>query len=408
MASPTDSTPIPSQVIPRAFPGIKPDEVEELIRSGQINQYSTDKVLCHENALEDTFYLILNGQVQVTKVINNIQDRLLKTLGPGDFFGEMALIHNAPRAATVKSVTPLVVLEINKEAFDRVLKHSSSVALALVKEISRRLRENDEMAIEDLRLRARELAEAYQKLAEQDLARRDFLTNIAHQLRTPLMAANGFLQMVQAGMIPPSEMAAALATVSRNVQQIATLVNDILFIQEMDLILEKFQPVDAVKLITTVVDHYQDKAKEKGIKLRLRSPAALPPISGDPRHLERAFTSLVDNAVKFSPEGGAVEVTLAQEGDRLAISVQDEGIGISPEALPRIFDRFYHQDKSGERLFEGLGLGLAIARQVIEQHKGRIDVVSTPGRGSSFTVKLNIWKDSEATIQLSRKGINPV
>ena len=114
-----DSSHSPSEIIARAFPGITPDEVDELIRNGQVKTYPADEILCHENALEDIFYLILEGQVRVTKVINNIQDRLLKRLGPGDFFGEMALIHNAPRAATVRSVTPLVVLEINKEAFDR-------------------------------------------------------------------------------------------------------------------------------------------------------------------------------------------------------------------------------------------------------------------------------------------------
>ena len=91
----------------------------------------------------------------------------------------MALIHNAPRAATVTAISPLTVLEINRQAFERILKRSSSVSLALVREISRRLRENDEMAIEDLRARARELAEAYQKLAEEGLRRREFLTNIA-------------------------------------------------------------------------------------------------------------------------------------------------------------------------------------------------------------------------------------
>ena len=393
-----DSSHTPSQIIPRAFPGITPDEVEELIRNGQVNTYPADVILCHENAIENTFYLILEGQVRVTKVINNIQERLLKMLGPGDFFGEMALIHNAPRAATVKSVTPLVALEIHKEAFDRVLKHSSSISLAMVQEISRRLRENDELAIEDLRMRARELADAYQKLAEQELARRDFLTNIAHQLRTPLMAANGFLQMMQTGMVPASEMSGALNTVSRNVQQISTLVNDILFIQEMELILEKFRAVDTVQLARDITDRYRDKAKEKGIELSLRSAGSLPPVSGDPKQLERALTALVDNAIKFSPNGGRVEVHLRQDGDAVSIAVQDEGIGIPAETLPHIFDRFYHRDQIGDQLFEGLGLGLAITRQVIEQHSGKLGVESTPGKGSTFTVKLNVWKDENPAV----------
>src|SRR5512137_587403 len=114
----------------------------------------------------------------------------------------------------------------------------------MVREISRRLRENDELAIEDLKMRASELAEAYQKLAEQDLARREFITNVAHELRTPLMAAGGFLQLLQKGIITQDKLPATIDTVARNIQQITTLVNDILFLQEMDLILPKFQPVD--------------------------------------------------------------------------------------------------------------------------------------------------------------------
>jgi CRP-like cAMP-binding protein len=128
----------PSKVIPRAFPGIKPAEVEELISNCQVKSYPEGTVLCRENAIEQIFYMILEGEVQVTKLLNSREDRLLKTLTPGDFFGEMALIHNAPRAATVTARTPVVVLELDKKAFDSVLEHSTSVALAMVREISTR------------------------------------------------------------------------------------------------------------------------------------------------------------------------------------------------------------------------------------------------------------------------------
>ncbi|KAF0107129.1 MAG: signal transduction histidine kinase [Anaerolineaceae bacterium] len=387
------TTRAPSKIIPRAFPGITPDEVSELINNSKLANYPPETVLCRENAVEDTFYLILEGEVEVTKVINNAEARLLKTLGAGDFFGEMALIHNAPRAATVKTVTPLIALEIRREAFARVLKNSSSVSLAMVREISRRLRENDEMAIDDLRIRASELAEAYQKLAEQDVTRRDFLTNAAHQLRTPLMAAGGFLQMIQKGAIPPDKMPEAVDTVARNVQQIVALVNDILFVQEMELILGKFQPVNSVDLARETAAAYREKAEARKVDLRVKPDLFLPPITGDARSLERALSALVDNAVKFSPDGGRVDISIRRKGGQVAVAVSDNGIGIQPEVLPRIFDRFYHLDKSGDRLFEGLGLGLAIARQVVEQHKGRLTVDSTPGKGSTFTMWLNIWKE---------------
>jgi signal transduction histidine kinase len=391
----------PSKIIPHAFPGISPDEVAELINNSKLVNYPAGTILCHENAIEDTFYLILEGEVEVTKVINNSETRLLKKLAAGDFFGEMALIHNAPRAATVKALTPLIGLEIHKKAFDQVLKNSSSVSLAMVREISRRLRENDELAIDDLRMRASELAEAYQKLAEQEVARRDFLTNVSHQLRTPLTAAGGYLQMLQKGAIPPEKAADAMELVTRNVQQIAGLVNDILFVQEMDLILEQFELVNLVDLARQVANRQSGKIEARKINLRVKPDMFLPPVMGDRQNLERAFTALLDNAIKFSPEGGKIEVRLHRKGEQVGVEICDQGIGIQPEILPHIFERFYHMDKSGDQLYEGLGLGLAITKQVIEQHKGHLDVVSTPGKGSTFIMWLNIHADYEEPHQES-------
>ena len=381
----------PSRIIPRAFPGIRPDEIEELIANSAVHTYEPGTVLCRENAVEDRFYMILEGEAEVTKSINNTEERLLKTLYPGDFFGEMALIHNAPRAATVTVKTRLTALELDKAAFDRVLHNSTSIALAMVSEISNRLRQNDQMAVDDLRMRASELAEAYQKLAEQELARREFLTSVAHQLRTPLMVANGYLQLLQDGIMTGDQLTAGIDTVTRNVQQIATLVNDILFLQEMELVLPDFQSVDMNEIARVVADRYAEKAEDRDVTIHITPYPGLPPVSGDARSLERALMALVDNAIKFSPQGGSVKIRLILDEDKVLISVQDHGIGISNENRPRIFDRFYHLDRSGDELYEGIGLGLAITRQVIEQHQGSLDVASEPGQGSTFTITLKKW-----------------
>ena len=381
----------PSKIIPRAFPGITPDEVQALIAHSQVHSYPAKTVLCRENKTETTFYMILEGEVEVTKNINQSEERLLKTLRPGDFFGEMGLIHNAPRAATVTAKTNLVALELEKEAFDEVLKNSASVSMAMVREISNRLRENDEMAIDDLRLRARELAQAYQKLAEQDVARREFLTNVAHELRTPLMAASGYLQILQTGMLNTDQLSQAVDTVTRNVQKITTLVNDILFLQEMDLVLPEFQAVEMGEVASNVLEKYKSLAAQKGVHLSLTEDRNLPPISGDTESLERALMALVDNAIKFSPKGGDVEIRLTKGDGQVFIIVEDHGIGISPNTRPRIFDRFYHLEKHEDDLFSGIGLGLAITRQVIKQHKGTLDVESDYGKGSTFTMCLQEW-----------------
>lgn len=382
--------PSPLLIIRRAFPGIRESEAEYMVGAGQVRGYPKDTVLCHEGAIESTFYIILEGEVRVTKSINEAEARLLKHLRQGDFFGEMALIHNTSRAATVTTIIPTTVLEIKKEAFERLLQHSSSMSLVMVREVSRRLRENDEMAIEDLRLKARELADAYQQLAELEHARREFLTTIAHELRTPLTAASGFLRVIQMGMLEGDALRAALATASQNIQQIITLVNDILFLQEMDLILPAFQPTDVGAVAASAVEQQREHANQNRVGLNLEIAPELPSISGDAKSLERAFAAILDNAIKFSPEGGSVHIAVRRVEDQVWVRVQDNGVGIPPHAMPHIFERFYRLDEVGGRLFRGVGLGLSIVKQVIEQHGGEVAVESELGKGSVFTVKFTI------------------
>ena len=383
------STRAPGKIIPRAFPGIKPEEVQELVENSRVRSAPAGTILCQEDQVEHTFYMLLEGEVEVTKGVNSTETKLLKVLSPGDFFGEMALIHNAPRAATVTARTDVVVLELDKSAFDQVLQHSPSVSMAMVRVISNRLRMNDQMAIEDLRVRAAELAEAYQKLAEQELARREFLTSVAHELRTPLTAASGYLQLLQKGMISGPQLPEAINATARNIGQIVSLVNDILFLQEIELVLPDFQPVDMGEIARNVTEAYRARAAAGKVRLKLHGISTHDgAVYGDAKSLERALTALVDNAIKFSPRGGDVEIRLAKHDGRLTIAVKDHGIGIPPEIQPGIFDRFYRIEKSGEDLFGGLGLGLAITRQVIQQHRGSLSVESTPQRGSTFTISL--------------------
>jgi len=386
------NTRTPAKIIPRAFPGIRPDEVQEIIMNSRIKSYPPDTVICKENEIEFIFYMILEGDFEVSKIINNSEIRLLKSLTAGDFFGEMALIHNAPRAATVKSKTNVTVLELDKDGFNKVLKHSPSMAMAMVGEISSRLRQNDQMAIDDLRLRASELANAYQKLAEQDLMRREFLSNIAHELRTPLMIASGYLQAIKKGMLPGAQMNTTINTIARNVDQITTLANDLLFLQEIELVLPEFQSVSIVEVANEVIKKYAEKAQARNITIKVKGEKGISNIQGDAKSLERAVTALLDNAIKFSAPKREVEIRFEEQKQRVLISVEDHGIGIAPEIRPHIFDRFFHLERSGDDLYSGLGIGLSITRQVILQHNGMLDLESQPGKGSKFTISLLKWQ----------------
>ncbi len=382
----------------KAFPGIPEEEIKRLINTGKVAHYPRRTILCHEGQNEYVFYVLLRGGVEVTKKISENNVRVLKHLEPGDFFGEMGLIHDAPRAATVTTTKDSSVLEISKEGFEEVLHLSSVVSLSMVREVSRRLRENDEMAIEDLRLKAGELAHAYQQLAEQELARREFLTTIAHELRTPLTSANGFLQVIQLGMISGEDLNRALDTVSRNIEQIISLINDILFLQEMDLILSEFEPVDVGALVSKVVNAERGLAEEMEVDLKLHIAPNLPPVLGDENSLERALSAIINNAIKFSIYKGIVEVIVDHNPSFIWISVRDQGIGIAAGNIPYIFNRFWRTEEYEGHLFGGVGLGLSIARQVIQQHGGKIKVDSIEGKGSTFTVRLKLTSSPDPII----------
>ena len=383
-----DNSLLAKSAIQKAFPGIYTREVEKMISIGEVNDYPPDTCLCIEGAVEETFYILLNGEVSVSKVINDEENRLLKNLGPGDFFGEMGLIHEAPRAATVTSVGAVQVLEIDKASFNETLQKMSIVSMAMVREVSRRLRENDEMAIEDLRQKAGELADAYEQLAELDLARREFLTTIAHELRTPLTSANGYLQMVQMGMLDGPGLDQALGAISKNITRIIGLTNDILFLQEMDLIFSDFGEVDLSSMMRSLIKELEDFAVEMSVSVALEGIGDAEIVSGDVKSMERAFHALLHNAIKFSLNGGTVTVKIIETNDSFEVSIADEGIGIPPENWEKVFERFWRTEEYEGHLFGGIGLGLSIAKQVIAQHGGEIIVESTTGEGANFTVSL--------------------
>jgi signal transduction histidine kinase len=221
-----------------------------------------------------------------------------------------------------------------------------------------------------------------------ELARREFLTTIAHELRTPLTSAGGFMQVVRMGMMEGEQLQSALETIARNIEHTTTLMNDILFLQEMDLILSDFGPIHLGEVVSAAVEEKRAYAEASGVAIKLAIAPNLPKALGDPKNLQRAFAAIVDNAVKFSEAGGRVAVTVDHNPSYLWVRIQDEGIGIPPEILPKIYDRFFRVEEFDGRLYGGVGIGLSIAQQVIRQHEGEIEVGSKVGDGSKFTVRL--------------------
>jgi two-component system phosphate regulon sensor histidine kinase PhoR len=218
-----------------------------------------------------------------------------------------------------------------------------------------------------------------------ELVRRDFVANVSHELRTPLAAIKAVLETLAGGAIEEPRVAADfIARADAEVDRIIELVEELLELSRIEsgtLPLQK-RRTDLAALLSAVHERLLPQAQRKQQQLRLVLPDASMQPDIDPARIERAVVNLVQNAIKFTPEGGTVTVEAQALADRVEVRVSDDGIGISSQDLPRVFERFYKVDQS--RAGGGAGLGLALARHAIESHGGEISVESRLGQGTTF------------------------
>ncbi|HWW82471.1 MAG TPA: response regulator, partial [Vicinamibacterales bacterium] len=234
-------------------------------------------------------------------------------------------------------------------------------------------------------VRARQEAEAANRHKDE------FLATLSHELRTPLNAVLGYTQMLRGGAIRPDRLSAVLETIERNAQLQEHLVRDVLDVSR--IITGKLRldvgPVDLARVIQDALETVALAAAAKGVRLQpmLEHPGA--PVAGDARRLQQVVWNLLSNAVKFTPRRGRVQIRLQQVNSHVEISVSDTGEGIPAEFLPRLFQRFQQSDGTITRAHNGLGLGLAISRHLVEAHGGRIEATSS-GTGLGTTVRVQL------------------
>jgi signal transduction histidine kinase len=242
-----------------------------------------------------------------------------------------------------------------------------------------------------------ELASSFNAMADNlernERLRRNMVADIAHELRTPLSNLRGYLEAVSDGLVKLDDT--TVHSLSEEASSLSRLVNDLQELSladagELKLI---FQPEDISRLISETLTVLQAKAAAKNINIATDLPAKLPEANIDSHRIKQVLYNLLDNAVAHTGPGGRITVTARQEGDCLYVSVADTGEGIPAEDLPLIFERFYRVDKSRTRATGGTGLGLTIAKRLVEAHGGRIDVRSRPGQGTTFTFSLPVSND---------------
>jgi len=400
----------PKELLRPAFPGLEEEDLAELARVAEIHSYPAGTVLCREDELGDTFFLIVDGKACVSKYLDEENPRrVLHWLGPGDFFGEIALIQGGTRTATVDAEGPITVLEIHRDSLVPVLQRSAPMALRLVLRVTSRLRDADRTAIDDLRQINDELRRAYHNLERLDKAKADFIAVVGHELRTPLTVISGYANMVKASPVVRDDESLRMFSdgITSSIDRLQTIINSILDVSKIDTAALQVRkvPTSMIVLIKEIEAEFRDQLEERQIGFSIEGLSSLPLFLGDSDLLYKAFYHLVVNAIKYTPNGGKITVSgcllsRGQDESVMRIVVADTGVGIDREHHELIFDKFYQTGEvmlhsSGVTKFKGggPGLGLAIAKGAVVAHGGRIWVES-PGHdeetypGSHFIVEV--------------------
>jgi PAS domain S-box-containing protein len=236
-------------------------------------------------------------------------------------------------------------------------------------------------------------ARAYEELQTANQLKDEFLATLSHELRTPLNAILGYARMLRSGVLKEERKEQALETLERNATSLTQMVEDVLDVSRIAAgkIRLHVQPVDLAVVLREALATVTPAAEAKGVRLESILEPHVGPVSGDPDRLQQVFWNLLSNAVKFTPRGGRVQLRLQRVNSHVEVSVSDTGIGIGEDFLPHLFERFRQGDSTTTRMHGGLGLGLAIARRIVELHGGRIAALSPgEGKGATFRVELPV------------------
>jgi signal transduction histidine kinase len=240
-------------------------------------------------------------------------------------------------------------------------------------------------------------------------AKDQFLAVVSHELRSPLAAIRGWLQVLMSGRLAGDELQAALGRIFRNTRQQQRLIDDLLDISS--IMAGKFEvirsPVNLVALCETAVDECKWACEQKRIALHLHKLEDSLLINGDEQRLVQSITNLIGNGIKFTSPPGSVRVAVQRVGDKARVQVIDTGMGMTEQVLNHLFERFWQADSSKTRRHAGLGLGLAITKHIVEAHEGAINATSDgPGTGSTFTLEIPLIQNINAAAATAPEATN--
>ena len=353
------------------FNQLKPDELATLRGIARAQSFAAGAEIFRESDPGDGVYLVQEGQVEISVVVGDHARHVFSQVGPGEIFGEMAVLEDKPRSASAVAAKPTVVFFIPRGELLKLVEGSPALALALLREISHRLREFNRQYLREV-LQAERLAVVGR-----------FARSIIHDLKNPLNIIGLTAEMAGLSHGTPDARQQAVESIRLQVERISEMISEILdFTQgpSTDVILP---PFDYGEFIQHVLEEIRPNAEMKAVAIEFENQPPGESLLLNPKRLRRVFDNLVRNAVDAMPEGGKIILRFELRPNEVVTEFEDTGPGIPPEMAGQLFEPFASFGK-----LHGTGLGLSICKRVIEDHHGWMKARNEPGRGAIFVFGL--------------------
>ena len=367
------------------FRGLTDEEIERIQQVCHQASYPAGEVIFREGSEADRFYIVLEGAVEVWK-----DKDLLAVHTAGHLFGEMALIDELPRSATVIAREPSRLAHIDREDFQRIIRENTRIAVSIMRSVSDMVRKSNETFVENLRQRNLELERANQALreAQEELLRKDRLSTlgkfsslILHDIRKPISVLRSLGEMILLHAEDKDRVLRNARKIISEANRLNQLASELLDYSRGEIRLTP-AVVHLEDFFSRLVDTIEERFHARNIEIR--TEVLFPgPVIMDESRMFRVFLNLADNAWKAMPSGGLFRIKVWKADQTLKIEASDTGVGMSPEVQRRIFEPFFSSSEQG-----GTGLGMSIVKSIVEAHHGVVSFASEPKKGTVFRLSL--------------------
>lgn len=355
----------------RLFSGMLAEELHALAQTAELRVYAAGQNIFQEGDPGDGMFVMVEGLVQVSALVSDGQRRVLSRVKAGDFFGEMAVLDDEPRSATATAENDTKAYFIGRDDLMRVLDHSPKLAVSLMREFSRRMRDSNRHYIQEV-LQAERLT----------LVGR-FARSIVHDFKNPLNIIGLAAEMMGMEKATAEMRVSAQKRIRKQVDRLSNMINELLEFTRGSQTANVLAQADFAGFVRQLVEDLRLEVADRSVIIELPAPPPEVTLLLDQQRLSHVFYNLVHNAVHEMPNGGKIFLRFQVAQKELITEIEDTGKGIAPEIASRLFQPFATYGKA-----QGTGLGLSICKKIVEDHGGTITARTEPGHGAVFSFSL--------------------